>query len=304
MDLQFRPDLLARGWTDADLRRMRRSGELDVVRRGSYRAGPVDGPDTPEARHALLVRATLPHLAPGWVVSHQSAAVLWGLPVWDVPLDRVHVSRDGTGGGRVTRGVHRHVGRLDAAEIVRLGGVRLTCPGRTVVDVAGSVPFDRAVVVTDAALAPRPGDRPPLLDRPGMLLALAGSGRVGRSAARRVVSFADGGARSPGESRSRVAMWRAGLPAPVLQYEVRGPDGRLLGFVDFGWPELRTVGEFDGRVKYGRLGRAGEDVLWEEKRREDALRATGLWVARWIWADLTDFAPTAARLAAALSSHR
>ena len=31
-----------------------------------------------------------------------------------------------------------------------------------------------------------------------------------------------------------------------------GRDGRLIGYVDFGWPEQRTVGEFDGRVKYGR----------------------------------------------------
>ncbi|WP_300007742.1 type IV toxin-antitoxin system AbiEi family antitoxin domain-containing protein [Pseudonocardia sp.] len=299
MDLQLRSELLARGWTDADLRRLRRSGELAPLRRGSYRPGPADGPDTPEARHALLVRATLPHLGPGWVVSHQSAAVLLGLPVWDVPLDRVHVSRDGTGGGRVTRGVHRHVGRLADTEVVRLGGVRLTGPGRTVVDVAGTVAFEQAVVIADAALAPFQDDRPALLDRAGLLAALARGGRIGRSAARRVVAFADGGARSPGESRSRVAMWLAGLPAPVLQFEVRGPDGRLLGIVDFGWPELRTVGEFDGRVKYGRLlrpGRHPEDAVFAEKLREDAIRGTDLGMVRWTWPDLDRFEPVAQRL--------
>jgi hypothetical protein len=35
---------------------------------------------------------------------------------------------------------------------------------------------------------------------------------------------------------------------------------------------------------------------WAEKRREDRLRAEGLSVVRWTWADLRDFAPVADRL--------
>jgi hypothetical protein len=299
MDLLLRTDLLAQGFTDAELRRMRRSGVLAPVRRGSY-AAAATAPDTLEARHLLLVRATLPHLAPGWVVSHQSAAVLLGLPVWDLPLDRVHVLRDGTGGGRVTRGVHRHVAPLREDEVVRVGGMRVTHPARTVVDTASTAPFEQAVVVADAALAPRPDGLPPLTDRPGLRDALERRGRHGRAAARRAIAFADGGARSPGESRSRVALWRAGLPVPLLQYEVRSVDGRRLGFADFGWPDLRTVGEFDGRVKYGRAllrpGQVPADVLVAEKTREDAIRATGLGMVRWTWPDLDRFAPVAGRL--------
>jgi hypothetical protein len=72
---------------------------------------------------------------------------------------------------------------------------------------------------------------------------------------------------------------------------------RFIGRVDFGWPELGTVGEFDGLVKYGRVpGSDPADVLVEEKRREDALRAEGLAVVRWTWIDLADFSPVAARL--------
>ena len=70
-------------------------------------------------------------------------------------------------------------------------------------------------------------------------------------------------------------------------------------YTDFGWPELRTVGEFDGRVKYGRLLEPGQDpgdVVYAEKLREDAVRAQRLEVVRWTWADLDDFAPTAARI--------
>lgn len=294
--LVFRSTLLCQGWTDSELRRMRRAGQLAVLRPGSYLTDA--GPESPEARHAVLVHATLPHLAPGWVVSHQSAAVLFGLPVWGVPLDRVHVSRDGSGGGRVTRGVHRHLVPLPDEDVVTVEGVRVTAAARTIADVASVVPFEQAVVVADAALAPRADGRP--LTVPAALrAAVARSGRTGRAAARRAVAFADGGGRSPGESRSRVAMWSAGLPPPLLQYEVGTSDGRRIGFVDFGWPELRTVGEFDGRTKYGRLlspGQTAGDAVFAEKIREDAMRATGLGMTRWGWRDLDAFDPVAARL--------
>ena len=52
----------------------------------------------------------------------------------------------------------------------------------------------------------------------------------------------------------------------------------------------RRVGEFDGRMKYGRFRRPGEtaeDAVHREKLREDALRDQGWQVARWIWDDLS-----------------
>ncbi|MDT7681251.1 MAG: hypothetical protein QOG57_1561, partial [Pseudonocardiales bacterium] len=57
--------------------------------------------------------------------------------------------------------------------------------------------------------------------------------------------------------------------------------------------------EFDGRIKYGRLLRPGQapgDAVFEEKRREDALRDHGLRVVRWCWDDLDTFAAVADRL--------
>jgi hypothetical protein len=92
----------------------------------------------------------------------------------------------------------------------------------------------------------------------------------------------------------------AGLPPPVLQWEVHAAaTGAFVGRVDMGWPGHRTVGEFDGLVKYGRTLRPGQDiaeVLVEEKLREDALRDEDLGVVRWIWKDLANFGPTAERL--------
>jgi hypothetical protein len=271
---------------------MLRDGSLRAIRRGAYITDPSEDP---AAQHALLVRAALAELSPDAVVSHVSAAVLHGLRVWGVPLDRVTVTRARRrSGARAGSRVHVHCAPLEADEIVLVEGVPVTSVPRTVVDVARTVGFEQAVVVADAALEAG------LVDEAVLAAALARWSRwPGLPAARRAIGFAARGSGSVGESRSRVAIALAGLPAPLLQWEVRRSDGAFVGRVDFGWPRQRTVGEFDGRVKYGKLLRPGQDpadAVYEEKRREDALRAEDLAVVRWTWPDLTNFAPVAARL--------
>lgn len=306
-----RQDLLAEGWTRDEVdRRRRRRGDLDAVRRGVYlpggdreeRAGPVTA-------HVLAAHAVAPELAPDAVFSHVTAAVLLGLPIWKIRTDRVHVSRSRPGGGRMRPGTHVHATTMAAEDVVVIDGLRVTSPARTVVDLARTEPFEQAVAVADAALHQDLLRRAGRQSGPGAVapadLASALTGAIGRRggpAARRAVAWADELSEGVGESRSRVALARAGLPAPTSQWTPPGLAGIR---VDFGWPGRGVVGEFDGRIKYGRLLRTGQDleeVLWEEKRREDRLRAAGLTVIRWIWADLSDFAPTAARLRPALDS--
>jgi hypothetical protein len=89
-----------------------------------------------------------------------------------------------------------------------------------------------------------------------------------------------------------------GLPAPELQREMFGPDGRLIARVDFCWEEQKTIGEFDGKIKYGRLLKPVqriEDVIFDEKLREDALRDLGWQIVRWLWRDLNRRACSRAR---------
>jgi hypothetical protein len=93
------------------------------------------------------------------------------------------------------------------------------------------------------------------------------------------------------------------LPLPDLQVEVRRPDGVLVGRSDFGWRRQRVLGEFDGRVEYGRLLRPGQapgDAVFAEKRREDALRRAEWGVVRWVWADLAAPADLVSRVGRAL----
>lgn len=212
--LQLRRQLLTEGCTDSELLRRRRSGELRPIRGGAYVAADDACPRYPEVEHALLVRSTLPRLAPGAVLSHVSAAVLHGLPVWNMAVDRVHVTRDARAGGRISARLHLHVSPLDADDVVVIGGVPVTSKARTIVDTAVSTPFEQAVVVADGALAD------PLVG-PALTMAMVRSARrTGIERARRVVGFADGRSESAGESRSRVALARAGLPVPVLQWDV------------------------------------------------------------------------------------
>ncbi|GAA5139443.1 hypothetical protein [Pseudonocardia adelaidensis] len=160
------------------------------------------------------------------------------------------------------------------------------------------LPFELAVVVADSAMFYKRPDRVELSDLIDVLEAVPR--RPGTRSARRAIEFSNGLGESVGESRSRVAIAAAGLPVPVLQWEVRASaTGAFIGRVDVGRPELRTVGEFDGLVKYGRTLRPGQDVaevLVAEKMREDALRDEDLGVVRWIWSDLSNFGPTAKRI--------
>jgi hypothetical protein len=151
MQILRRGQLLADGYTGDEIRRSVRGGRLVVVRRGSY----VDRsslPDKPEQRHALRVRAAAPDLAGDAVISHASAAALFGLPLWGVRLDRMHVTRHRRSGGRVDPRLHVHSAVLAVEDVVVVGGLAVTSVARTVADLARSLPFEAAVGVADAAL--------------------------------------------------------------------------------------------------------------------------------------------------------
>ncbi|MGI3782613.1 MAG: hypothetical protein ACRYG2_17770 [Janthinobacterium lividum] len=280
-DILLRSNLVSRGLSDTDVARLRSAGGLQQVRRGAY-VRPVEVPDTTEKKHRLLIDATLPQLERAAVLSHGSAAVLHGLPVWPDAVAQVHLTRPRSGGGQRRRIVHRHATPLDGSEVTEVEGIPVTTRGRTVVDLARTVPLERGVTAADRALALG-------LDRSELDEAVRRSARwPGAAVGRRVAALADPRSESVGESLSRVLLADWGVPSPELQLEVFDRS-HLVGRVDFAWPELGVLGEFDGRVKYGRLLRAVDDVgevVYREKLREDALRDLGWQVVRWTWPEL------------------
>ena len=161
--------------------------------------------------------------------------------------------------------------------------MQVTTAARTVVDLARTVGFESAVVTMDAALHAGLVTPDDLLELITWQLDWPGSRAAGRA-----VAFADGRAESVAESRGRVRMAEAELPRPDLQVNIHDEAGQFVGRGDMVLREQHTIGECDGRLKYraATAGRRIEDVLWEEKRREDALRALGWEVVRFTWADL------------------
>ncbi|HZA72196.1 MAG TPA: hypothetical protein VE476_04725 [Propionibacteriaceae bacterium] len=281
-DIVLTQTLRTRGLNTDDIARLTRIGELARVRRGAY-AYAQDGEQTPEMHHRRLVLATAPQLLDGSVVSHGSAAVLHGLPVWRTAIEKVHATCSRSGHGKRRSVVHVHGAPLPASDLTVVDGIVVTALARTVLDLGRTRPMEQAVAAGDAAL--RLGLSPAALH-----LGLLGMERwPGVRAARRTIDFLDGASESVGESVSRVRMHLDGLPTPELQQEILGPDGQVIARVDFLWRKQRVVGEFDGKMKYGRLLRPGQtvsDVVFDEKVREDRIRDEDHRVVRWIWPDL------------------
>lgn len=295
-----RLELLTEGVSESAIRRATVGGHLQPIRRGAYIAVNEGGAIPLWSRHLLLVIATAPKLTSGAVISHGSAAALHGLSLWPLPSARVHVSRNGTGGGgRRTRTLHLHVAPLTSAEVVSVRGISATSVARTVIDLARTESFEAGVVTADHALHAGLVDRQALVDVLDRQSHLFGSRR-----ARAVVEFADPLSESVGESRSRVAMLRAGLPIPTLQHPIHAPDGQFIGRADFAYVSQRIAGEFDGRTKYG-LGFADgmepADVIVAERRRADAMERAGWIVVRWMWDDIAAPALLARKFHAALA---
>jgi len=215
------------------------------------------------------------------VFSHESAARLHGLPLLPGVDERLSVAVPLDAAPKADRDLRRRPLGVAPEEVIVVHGLQATSPARTVVDLSVALVFSSAVVVADAAL----GGGTVSADDLEQSAQNAAIQRVSRKA-RRVLDFADPRSGSAGESLSRAVIHESGFPAPVLQQTFHDTKG-LIGIVDFWWPEHRLIGEFDGRVKYqaGRFEGTPEERLWNEKLREDRLRAQRTSVARWIWSD-------------------
>jgi Transcriptional regulator, AbiEi antitoxin len=283
-DILLTRALTAQGYDPDELARLLRRGELTRIRRGAY-LRPSD-PETAESRdqkRRRVVMATLPQLDRRAVASHGSAALLHHLPTWPTATDRVHVTRDRRGGSRRRSLVQVHGAPLTSTDVVVIDGLAVTSLSRTVLDLARTLPWEQAVAAGDRALA-HGLTRAELADGLDRM-----RGWPGLRAARRTVDFLDVRSESAGESVSRVRIHEAGLPPPIPQLKVFDDDGRFVARVDFGWEEKKTIGEFDGKGKYGELLNPGQtpgDAVVAEKRRENLLRDLGWQVVRWLWADL------------------
>ncbi len=277
---------------DGDDRQVRYAvdrGELVRVHRGAYvTAVSWAGMDERDRyRHRVLAAGLASRSRP--VLSHQSAAAVWGIPIVRVDTRVIHVLTTVAAGSRTEHGFRKHAAQLNDDDVVERDGVRVTSLARTLIDLARDDSFPAAVAAVDWGLrhgAGRLGSALDIHTLQAYFDQVSGSHR--RRKVHRVLEFASPLAESPGESLSRAVMHELRLPAPALQHSVSDRRGKI-GVTDFAWPEFRLLGEFDGMVKYTRsMARPGEnveDIVVREKVREDRMRATGQAMVRWVWSD-------------------
>lgn len=95
----------------------------------------------------------------------------------------------------------------------------------------------------------------------------------------------DGGAESPYETRTRLALVAGGLPRPRTQIEVRNVWGAVLARIDMGWDEWQVGVEFDGAQHWTDAAQRTRDI----DRLAD-LEARGWTIVR-VSADLLRYRP-------------
>ena len=262
-----RRQLLASGLSHDAIWRRTRAGRLHRVHAGVYSVG-----------HRLLMPHA-PYLAAVLacgdraVLSHRSAAALWGLlPTGSGPIE-VTIP---LGGGDRRMGIAVHVTRIfDIPYLTECEGIPCTTVARTLLDLAavGSPRLLRRAL--EQALFLRIFDRGPL----DAALARA-NGRRGTATLRGLLAeLADEPPllRSELERRFFELVHRAGLPPPIVNGFVAGYE------VDFHWPGPRLVVETDGRAAHARVG-----AFERDRRRSLELELAGWHVVRVTWRQVAE----------------
>ena len=215
-----------------------------------------------------------------------------GIPVAVAASSPVHIVVPESSAARSKNGVLVHRHDLLDEDVVHVGDLLVTSPVRTALDLARTRSFRSAVVALDFMVDPRRsraiGTATVELLEDELARSTSTRGAV---RAARAVAFAREGAANPGESISRVVIHQLGFPTPLLQVRHDNPRGGSY-FTDTEWPEFRLIGEFDGKGKYLKeeyLGRMSPgEAVYEEKVREDHLRAEGNGLVRWGWDEIRE----------------
>jgi hypothetical protein len=268
-----RKEALALGLSDAMIQGKVRRGEWETVHRGVFR--DAGAPRTPYQ----TLRAACVAVGDHAVVSHRSAAWLWGL------VDRPPQTPDITVAhplqhGRHARGIVRHQSNdLDESAISERHGIRTTNPLRTLVDLGAWVTAKELADAIDRAIARK------LVTIPALLAEVERVGRRGRPGPgplRRLLKqrgFIGVPHPSVLESKTQRLFLANKLPLPDCEL-VTGHEGGYR--LDFAYPALKLAIEVDGYVWH---------FSPEHKRRDDARRRAltlqGWCILIYSWVEIT-----------------
>ena len=201
------------------------------------------------------------------VLSHESAAALWGLTAHPPFVALTVIGRR----VRSQPGVRVHqVKALDIRDVTLHNGFPMTSPARTLIDCAARGPVDRLLseartqrLVTDDALRAAM-DRCP--------------GRTGTQTVRGLLAdeYEQGYSRSEAERVLRRLVKAAEMNPPRF-------NTRVVGFeVDAVWEAQKLVVEVDGYRAHGHRG-----AFERDRKKDQALVEAGYAVVRFTWTQLT-----------------
>ncbi len=170
-------------------------------------------------------------------ISHQSAARIWG---GIVPDDgQIHISAIGP--RRQVLGIRAHRVKVGGQQCSKIGGLRVTTPVQTFLDLGTELGLVDLVVLGDSFV--KAG-----LVTPEQLVAATETFRGGgRRLLRRAARFVRREVDSPMESRLRMLIVLRGLPEPTINHKIRRPDGSVRFRFDLSYPDFRLIIEYDGR---------------------------------------------------------
>ncbi|HEY5052308.1 MAG TPA: DUF559 domain-containing protein [Solirubrobacterales bacterium] len=244
-------------------------GRLHRVHRGVYAVGHASIGRRGELLAALLACGN------GSVISHVSAANLWGL------RDRAPTLIDVTGPdqrGRKIDGIRVHRCRIPGSEEVTAhDGISSTTPSRTLVDLAGMLGRKSLLRAVEQAAVLR------ILDIAMIDAAMdRGKGRRGMPLLREILDpwrtkdLIVPRVRSLLEAKLLPMVIAHGLPRPLCNHKL-WVEGRAIE-VDLFWPEQRLVVESDGYAAHGTKA-----AFERDPRRDQDLLLGGYRVARFTW---------------------
>jgi very-short-patch-repair endonuclease len=279
--LVHRLQLVAAGLSRGAIARRRDHGGLYLVLPRVYAVGHESLQPLARELAALL------YLGHDAVISHLSAAMLWGLV--DSPARVVQATIIGRDSRR-RPGLETHrVDGLDPRDVRLRHGIPVTAPARTLLDVAGlgkGAVFERAL--SEARVLRLTSDR----ELSGAIARCPL--RTGVAPARALLASERGTAaltRSDAERRLLAMIVAAGLPRPDVNAFLHGFE------VDLLWREAKLVVEVDGHAFHGHRA-----AFERDRRRDQVLTAAGYRVIRVTWRQL-EHEPLAvmARIAQALA---
>ena len=261
-------ELLGLDFTPVQLRKMLGSGRISRVARGTYTSQMKM---SPQEEHLALAMACSNRRAE-LVLSHQSAAIAWGLAVLNIP-EQVNI-RARKGSHSPYLKTHQDGPTLRASTALTPSGLHAVVPLDTVLACARSCSKDEAVIIADSALYQGYLGYQQLYDELYLVK------NQGRRKARIVADSMATHVMSPGETLLRLRLNEFGL-FPIVQCPV--PTGTRTFHGDLGLPEHKIILEFDGKVKYSGAYGDPHTVLAQEKERMDAILNAGWRIIRVDW---------------------